>query len=166
MHSCSLNCHCERSSTWSWLFKSRQSENTKSQPRLLSATGSFLKHSDLLDLLQSLPADHRIFNLPSNASPSLIPSISFRGPILHTRVVIGSLLGGMYEDPEHLVFHLLSSFHLDSNASGASRGRVAKLLGIFFHLKWKWKSLSCIQLFATPWTLENMEFSRPEYWSG
>ena len=32
--------------------------------------------------------------------------------------------------------------------------------------KWKWKSLSCVQLFATPWTIQFMEFSRPEYWSG
>ena len=28
------------------------------------------------------------------------------------------------------------------------------------------KSLSYVQLFATPWTIEPMEFSRPEYWSG
>ena len=32
--------------------------------------------------------------------------------------------------------------------------------------KCKWKSLSCVQLFATPWTIQSMEFSRPEYWSG
>ena len=32
-------------------------------------------------------------------------------------------------------------------------------------MKWKWKSLSCGQLFLTPWTLQSMEFSRPEYWS-
>ena len=38
-----------------------------------------------------------------------------------------------------------------------------------FHLyfipswKWKCKSLSCVQLFVTPWTVE---FSRPEYWTG
>ena len=29
-----------------------------------------------------------------------------------------------------------------------------------------WKSLSCVQFFATPWTIQSMEFSRPEYWSG
>ena len=29
-----------------------------------------------------------------------------------------------------------------------------------------WKSLSCVRFFATPWTLQSMEFSRPEYWSG
>ena len=32
--------------------------------------------------------------------------------------------------------------------------------------KWKWKLLSHVQLFATPWTIQSMEFSRPEYWSG
>ena len=30
----------------------------------------------------------------------------------------------------------------------------------------KWKSLSRVWLFATPWTIQCMEFSRPEYWSG
>ena len=32
-------------------------------------------------------------------------------------------------------------------------------------LSWKWKSLSCVQFFVTPWTV-SMEFSRPKYWSG
>ena len=32
--------------------------------------------------------------------------------------------------------------------------------------KWKWKLLSCVRLFATPWTIQSMELSRPEYWSG
>ena len=31
---------------------------------------------------------------------------------------------------------------------------------------WKWKLLSRVQLFATPWTIQSMEFSRPEYWVG
>ena len=30
----------------------------------------------------------------------------------------------------------------------------------------KSKSLSCVRLFATPLTIQSMEFSRPEYWSG
>ena len=30
----------------------------------------------------------------------------------------------------------------------------------------EWKSLSHVQLFATPWTIQSMEFSRPEHWSG
>ena len=28
------------------------------------------------------------------------------------------------------------------------------------------ESESCVRLFATPWTIQSMEFSRPEYWSG
>jgi len=32
--------------------------------------------------------------------------------------------------------------------------------------KWKWKSLSHVRLFATPWTIQSMEFSRPEYQNG
>ena len=32
--------------------------------------------------------------------------------------------------------------------------------------KGKWKSLNHVQLFATPWTMQSMQFSRPEYWSG
>ena len=31
--------------------------------------------------------------------------------------------------------------------------------------KWKWKLLSHVQLFVTPWTIQSMEFSRPKYWS-
>ena len=32
----------------------------------------------------------------------------------------------------------------------------------------KWVSESCchVQPFETPWTIQSMEFSRPEYWSG
>ena len=29
-----------------------------------------------------------------------------------------------------------------------------------------WKSLSRVRLFATPWTIQSMEFSWSEYWSG
>ena len=32
--------------------------------------------------------------------------------------------------------------------------------------KWKWKLLSRVQLFATLWATQSMEFSRPEHWSG
>ena len=30
----------------------------------------------------------------------------------------------------------------------------------------KYKSLSRVWFFVTPWTIQSMEFSRPEYWSG
>ena len=32
-------------------------------------------------------------------------------------------------------------------------------------LRWTWKSRRPVRLFATPWTIHSMEFSRPEYWS-
>ena len=35
-----------------------------------------------------------------------------------------------------------------------------------FFVKWKWKLLSCVRLLVIPWTIQFMEFSRPEYWSG
>ena len=31
---------------------------------------------------------------------------------------------------------------------------------------WKWRSLSRVQLFVTPWTIQSVEFSWPKYWSG
>ena len=34
------------------------------------------------------------------------------------------------------------------------------------NIRWKWKSLSHVCHFATPWTIDSMEFSRPKYWSG
>ena len=36
------------------------------------------------------------------------------------------------------------------------------------HMNWceVWKSLSFVWLFATPWTIQSMEFFRPKYWSG
>ena len=37
---------------------------------------------------------------------------------------------------------------------------------IFLLLKKRKKFLSHVRLFATPWTIQSMEFSRPEYWSG
>ena len=30
----------------------------------------------------------------------------------------------------------------------------------------KWKSRGHVRLFATPWAIQSIQFSRPEYWSG
>ena len=40
------------------------------------------------------------------------------------------------------------------------------LLGLCLPNPNLWKSFSHVQLFVTPWTIQSMEFSRPEYWSG
>ena len=34
------------------------------------------------------------------------------------------------------------------------------------HMQSQTESLSHVSLFATPWTMQSMEFSRPEYWNG
>ena len=43
------------------------------------------------------------------------------------------------------------------------------LYSVLMHEKWKWKSLSCVQLFATKWTVAHQTplsvgFPRQEYW--
>ena len=37
---------------------------------------------------------------------------------------------------------------------------------LFYIWKWKWNSLPCVLLLVTPWIMQSMDFSRPEYWSG
>ena len=38
--------------------------------------------------------------------------------------------------------------------------------GIAGSVKWKWKLLSHVRLFAMAWVIQSMEFSSPDYWSG
>ena len=45
-------------------------------------------------------------------------------------------------------------------------GNICLGLKAHYAFKWKWKSLSRVRLFATPQTIQSMEFSRPEYWRG
>ena len=62
-----------------------------------------------------------------------------------------------------------------SAVPGILQARTLGWVAISFSNAWKWKltvkSLSCIQLFMTPWTAAyqappSMRFSRQEYWSG
>ena len=62
-----------------------------------------------------------------------------------------------------------------SPVPGILQARVLEWGAISFSNAWKWKvkvkSLSCVQLLATPWTAAHqappsMGFSRQEYWSG
>ena len=46
------------------------------------------------------------------------------------------------------------------NVLGMGQGATARAPTV------NWKLLFCVQLFATPWTIQSMEFSKPEYWSG
>ena len=47
-----------------------------------------------------------------------------------------------------------------------SSGSHVIFLFVSFKYTVKWKSLGHVQLFAAPWTIQSMEFSKPEYWSG
>ena len=40
------------------------------------------------------------------------------------------------------------------------------IITLIYWCGWKWKSLSHVWLFETPWHVQSIEFSRPEYWSG
>ena len=62
-----------------------------------------------------------------------------------------------------------------SPVPGILQARTLEWVVISFSNSWKWKvkvkSLSCVRLFATPWTAAyqappSMGFSRQEYWSG
>ena len=62
-----------------------------------------------------------------------------------------------------------------SPITGILQARTLEWVAISFSNAWKWKvkvkSLSCVQLLATPWTAAyqappSMGFSRQEYWSG
>ena len=62
-----------------------------------------------------------------------------------------------------------------SPVSGILQARTLEWVAISFFNAWKWKvkvkSLSCVWLLATPWTVAyqappSMGFSRQEYWSG
>ena len=62
-----------------------------------------------------------------------------------------------------------------SSVPGILQERTMELVAISFSNAWKWKvkvkSLSCVRLFATPWTAAyqappSVGFSRQEYWSG
>ena len=64
---------------------------------------------------------------------------------------------------------------LGSPVPGILQARALEWVAISFSNAWKWKvkvkSLSCVQLLATPWTTAyqtppSMGFSRQEYWSG
>ena len=51
-----------------------------------------------------------------------------------------------------------------SSIHGIFQARMLEWVAISFSKKWK--LLSPVQLFVTPWAIQSLEFSRPEYWSG
>ena len=68
--------------------------------------------------------------------------------------VTDNIISQFWTSPLFCVWFWLLLFDLNIDFSG---GR---------SVKWKWKSLSRVRLFGTPWTIQSVEFSRPKYWSG
>ena len=66
----------------------------------------------------------------------------------------------LYWKTSQLSVALCSSGRQDKNET-----KVNVLTSYHLPLAWKWRLLSHVLLFATPWTIQSMEFSRPEYWS-
>ena len=54
---------------------------------------------------------------------------------------------------------------LDKNALKLHLAIRIEIHIVYSYWSVKWKSLSHVQLFVTPWTIQSMKFSRPEYWS-
>ena len=59
----------------------------------------------------------------------------------------------------------VKTMHFHCRGAGSIPGWGTKIPQATWH-EVKWKSLSCVRLFATPWAMQSTEFSRPEYWSG
>ena len=63
---------------------------------------------------------------------------------------------------------VIKSLHLVLEGHACNFASVTVMLAFFYSdpYAWKWKSLSHVQYFVTPWTMQSMEYSRPEYWNG
>ena len=58
---------------------------------------------------------------------------------------------------------LAGGFHTSASWGGWEH---LQLMAYHSRSRRKWRPLTGVQLFVTPWTIQSMEFSRPEYWSG
>ena len=125
-------------------------------------------------------------NLPVTPGVSWLPTFAFQSPIV--KVKVGQLCPTLCNPMDCIVYGILQARILEWVAFPFSRGssqprdrtQVSRIAGGFLtswatreaqiHLASltivKWKSLSYIQLFTTPWTIQSMEFSGLWYWSG
>ena len=99
-----------------------------------------------------------------NQSPFLFISITGSQVFFHLFSILRFYSSLSYKLFPHIYDELYITW-LDRPLNAASA--VYNIHSYFLKFnKVKWKSLSCVWLFATPWTILSMEFSRPEYWSG
>ena len=75
----------------------------------------------------------------------------------------GGKRGGINPEAGTDMYTLLYIIPITSKDRCVAQGT---LLNTLQRPTWKEKSLSHVRLFATPWTIQSMVFSRPEYWSG
>ena len=134
---------------------------------LLSAPHPLLQ---LLNLKQRIALEHFSQGQMEHAATPLIAKTP-----PHMRVVFqqGSFIFVSLSDPHPLPLSLIFS-HNTFQWSELYWHKIWSQYISWAALLWctlpwvevRWKSLSRVQFFGTPWTRESMEFSRLEYWSG
>ena len=119
-------------------------------------------------------------NLPITPGVSWLPTFAFESPIMKGHLFGVLVLEGLAAAAKLLQSCLTLCDPIDSSppsypVPGILQARIMEWVAISFSSAWKWKvkvkSLSCVWLFATPWTAAyqappSMGFSRQEYWSG
>ena len=73
--------------------------------------------------------------------------------------------GCLVQVRDNLTLQLLFTF-IQNEARRLHKIEKGYLVVSFFSVHVKGESLSHVWLFVTPWVIQSMEFSRPEYWSG
>ena len=131
----------------------------------IASSWSLLK---LMSTKSVMPSNHLVLCHPLLLLPSIFPSIRVFSsesvlPIRWPKYWPFSF--GISPSKE---YSGLISFRMDWLDLLAVQGTLKSSLKPqgFRAWKWKWKLLCCVRVFVTPWTIQSMEFSRPEYWSG
>ena len=109
------------------------------------------------------------FHNPNTRGPSSIPGQETRSPYVTTKtgrakwIIKQKTIVHSQHPRTSLEF---SSSHYPYKGSYHLEQQRLVLPVVVLWSEVKWKSLSRVQLFVTPWTIQFMDFSRPEYWSG
>ena len=103
------------------------------------------------------------------------PGLAYSGFTLHALCFLSSAAAAKSRQSCLTLCDPIDGSPPGSPVPGILQARTRECIAISFSNAWKWKvkvkSLSCVQLFSTPWTaayqaLPSMGFSRQAYWSG